>query len=186
MAPQSNDVLLLIDVQNDYFPGGAMELEGQDDAAANCARLLGEFRERGLPVIHIRHESIRPGSTFFLPGTKGAEIHTSVAPLPSESVITKNHPNAFRGTGLSMYLLPLHCERLVVAGMMSHMCIDTTVRAAFDLGFACTVIHDACATCALAFHGATIPAPQVHGSFMAALGQVFAQLDETESFLKPS
>lgn len=183
MSPTLQDVLLLIDVQNDYFPGGTMELEGQDAAAANCARLLARFRERELPVVHIRHESIRPGSTFFLPGTEGAEIHESVAPLPSEPVITKHYPNAFRGTGLSMVLLPLHSKRLIVAGSMSHMCIDATVRAAFDLGHSCTVAYDACATRTLSFNGADIPAAQVHGSFMAALGQAFAEVVDTETIL---
>ena len=65
-----DSALLIIDIQNDYFPGGAMELEGADAGAAKAAAALARFREQGLPVIHVRHLSVRPGSTFFLPGTR--------------------------------------------------------------------------------------------------------------------
>ena len=78
--------LVLVDIQNDYFPGGTMELVGMDRAARNAASLLRRFRERHLPVFHIRHLSTRPGATFFLPGTAGANIHESVAPSGAEPV----------------------------------------------------------------------------------------------------
>jgi nicotinamidase-related amidase len=96
----SERALLIIDIQNDYFPGGGMELEGADAAAANASKALGRARQHGTPVIHVRHLSTRPGSTFFLPGTKGAEIHETVRPLANERVIEKNFPNSFRGTAL--------------------------------------------------------------------------------------
>lgn len=168
--------LLLIDIQNDYFAGGKMPLEGMEAAAENARALLAAFRARDLPVIHIRHLSVRPGSTFFVPGTTGAETHALVAPASGEKVIEKNFPNSFRNTTLADELRAGGIENLVIAGAMSHMCVDATVRAAFDLGFRCTVAHDACATRALEFAGTAIPASAVQGAFMSALRVPYANV----------
>jgi nicotinamidase-related amidase len=168
--------LLLIDIQNDYFPGGKMALERMDEAGASARSLLEAFRARGLPVIHVRHLSARPGATFFVPGTPGADINPLVSPQAGERVIDKNFPNSFRGTPLADELRTAGIDCLVIAGAMSHMCVDATVRAAFDLGFRCVVAEDACATRALEFNGATIPAHKVHGAFMAALGVPYASV----------
>lgn len=123
--------LVLIDIQNDYFPGGRMELVGMERAARNAAAILRKARQLQLPVFHIRHISTRPGSTFFLPGTKGAEIHQSVSPSSGEVVIEKNYPNGFRGTELYEKLKAAGIERIVICGAMSPMCIDATTRAEF-------------------------------------------------------
>lgn len=168
--------LLLIDIQNDYFPGGAMELVGSGAAAAKAGQALGWFRARHWPVVHIQHLSVRPGAGFFLPGTVGAEFHPAVAPHPGETVIVKNFPNAFRATTLGEELKRQEVDRLAIAGMMSHMCVDATTRAAFDFGYPCVVLSDACATRDLEYGCSAIPAAQVHGAFMAALGQVYATL----------
>ena len=172
----SGDALLIIDLQNDYFPGGAMELEGAEAAAAKAAAALARFREQGLPVIHVRHLSVRPGSTFFLPGTPGAGIHAGVRPKPDETVIEKNFPNSFRGTDLQKRLEALQVKNLVVAGMMTHMCVDATVRHAADLGYKITLLADACATRAQKFDGETVPARQVHAAFLAALNGFYARV----------
>lgn len=181
-APRQS-ALLLIDLQNDYFPGGRFELFEADAAVAKARLALDHARATGLPVIHVRHESTRPGSTFFLPGTDGAAIHPAVAPIPGETVVLKHFPNSFRETDLQARLTALGVRHLVVAGMMTNMCLDATVRAAFDLGYTATVLHDACAARQLAFEGTPIPAPQVHGAFLAALGMVYAQVMATEAFL---
>lgn len=175
--------LLIIDIQNDYFPAGRMELSGSEVAASCSARLLNAFRQAQWPVFHVQHLSNRPGAGFFLPGTIGAEIHPSVAPLPGEPVIVKHFPNSFRETDLLARLREEHIGSLLLCGMMTHMCVDATVRAAFDLGFSCTVAHDACATMGLTFNGLHIPPEHVHGSIMAALGAVYAQLKETDAIL---
>ncbi|NLD67486.1 MAG: cysteine hydrolase [Limnobacter sp.] len=168
--------LLIVDIQNDYFPGGAMPLEGSPEAAANAGALLAAFRDKGLPVVHVQHISNRPGAGFFLPDTEGAEIHESVRPLPGEKLVRKHTPNSFRDTDLLDHLKQSGVERLVVAGMMTHMCIDATVRAAFDHGLACSLAGDACATRALTLGDRTIPAAQVHDAFLAALGGLYAKL----------
>ena len=175
--------LVLVDIQNDYFPAGAMALVGMEAAADNAARLLAAFRDREAPRFHVQHLSTRPGATFFLPGTPGAEHEARVAPAAGETVVTKHFPNAFRDTGLLEALRAAGVEDLVIAGAMSHMCIDATTRAAFDLGFGCTVAADACATRDLAWQGEIVPAAQVHAAFMAALTVPYATVVPTGEVL---
>ncbi len=175
--------LILIDIQNDYFPGGAMELVGMTAAAAKAQDLLAAFRQAGRPRFHVQHIALGPGAAFFRPDTPGVEIHTSLRPRPGEPIIQKHYPNAFRDTGLLETLKTAGVEELIISGAMSHMCIDATTRAAFDYGFSCTVAHDACASCDLVFEGLTIPAAQVHGAFMAALGMRYARIMSVKKFL---
>ena len=179
-----NPALLLVDIQRDYFPKGRMEVVGAVEAGRAAGRLLNAFRDRGLPVLHVRHIAARPNATFLLPNTEGIAIHESVKPLPGEIVVTKQYPNSFRETGLREELLAKDIRELVICGMMSHMCIDATTRAAFDSGYDCTVAHDACATRNMAFGGYEIPAAQVHGSFMAALGAVYAKVSSFTEIIR--
>jgi nicotinamidase-related amidase len=178
-----NTALLLIDIQNDYFPGGRMELEGSPEASSCAKKLLSYFRETTMPVVHIHHSSLQPGATFFLPGTEGAKIHASVSPMRDEMVIEKHYPNSFRDTSLLDHVKKAGIAHLVICGMMTHMCVDATTRAAFDHGFQCTVVSDACATRSLAFGDKLIPADHVHGAFMAALNAVYARVVTTGDFL---
>jgi nicotinamidase-related amidase len=171
-----NNCLLLVDLQNDYFPGGTMELVGIEAAAANARILLDEFRKTNSLVIHIQHISTRPGAGFFVPGTDGVLINQLVAPQGNETVIKKNYPNSFRETSLLEVLQKANIINLVICGAMSHMCIDSTSRAAFDFGFNCVVAEDACATRDLFFKNSIIPAAEVHGSFMAALAVPYARI----------
>ena len=172
----ADTALLIIDIQNDYFPGGAMQLEGAEAAAQKAAQALKGFRDKGHRVIHVRHTSTRPGATFFLPGTKGVEIHASVAPAGGETVVDKNFPNSFRNTGLKEILEKERIRHLVVAGMMTHMCVDASVRHAADLGFKVTLLGDACATRAQTFGGESVPARQVHTAFLASLNGFYARV----------
>jgi len=171
----ADTALIVIDIQNDYFPGGAMELVAPNEAAEQAAKLLAEFRRKALPVVHIQHVSTRAGATFLVPDTKGVEIHETVAPREGELLVQKHFPNSFRETRLDEKLRALGIERLAIAGMMTHMCIDATTRAAADLGYACLLAHDACATRNLAFGGTTVPAAQVQAAFVASLNGLFAK-----------
>jgi len=179
-----NNCLILVDLQNDYFPGGNMELVGIEEAAANVQILLKEFRKAKSPVIHIQHISARPGATFFLPGTDGAKINQMLTPQEDEIVVVKNFPNSFRGTSLLEVLKKEKTDNLVICGAMSHMCIDATTRAAFDLGFNCIVAEDACATKDLIFKSKTIKASDVHASFMAALSVPYAKVISTKEIIE--
>ncbi|MEL7640579.1 MAG: cysteine hydrolase family protein [Solidesulfovibrio sp.] len=180
-AALSGTALLLVDIQNDYFPGWAMELARAEAALERAALVLSRFRRAGAVVVHVRHESVRPGSTFFLPGSPGAAIHPDLAPQPGEAVITKAFPNSFRETELLSVLRGAGARHLVVCGMMTHMCVDATVRAAFDLGFRLTVAGDACATRDLAFGGRTVAAADVQAAFLAALAAVYAEVVPAEA-----
>jgi nicotinamidase-related amidase len=171
--------LLLIDIQNDYFPFGKMELVDMEKAGKNAQHVLELFRHKNLPIFHVQHLANREGSTFFQPGTEGAEIHAWVEPKAGEPVVQKHFPNAFRETSLLEQLQNLNVDELVICGAMTHMCIDTTVRAAFDLGFSCLLLSDCCATRDLEFSGVTVGAAQIQASFMAALASVFARVIET-------
>jgi nicotinamidase-related amidase len=175
--------LILIDIQNDYFPGGNLEIVGMTQAAAKAREVLTAWRQARLPLVHVQHVSLGTDAAFFRPHTVGVNIHESLQPLDDEPVIRKHYPNAFRETGLMEALKTAGGEELVICGAMSHMCIDATTRAAFDFGFRCTVIHDACATRDLVFEGLTIPAAHVHGAFMAALGMRYASLRSAQQFL---
>ena len=178
--------LIIVDVQNDYFHGGTMELVGMEDAASQCSKLLDAFRTAQLPVFHIQHLSTRPGAGFFVPDTPGCEIHASLQPLAGEAHITKHFPSAFRETDLLQLLQMSDIDELVICGAMTHMCIDTTVRAAFDLGYRCHLLSDACATRDLEFNGNTISAADVQGAFMAALSVPFSQISSTDEYLASS
>ncbi len=167
--------LLIIDIQNDYFPGGKMELVKPLEAAKHAYDLLQCFREHNQRHVHIQHISTRPGATFFLPGTRGTDIHDSVAHFEGEPLVQKHYPNSFRETDLLDLLKGWNTERVIITGMMTHMCVDATARAAADLGFQVIVAEDACATRDLVYGDTTVPAEHVHKAFLAALksyGQV--------------
>lgn len=168
--------LLVIDIQNDYFSGGTMELVGADAASGQAGLVLAACRAKGMPIFHVQHIATQPAATFFRPDTVGAEIHTSVRPLSGETVITKGTPNSFRDTSLLDALHAAEITDLVVVGMMTHMCVDSTVRAATDLGFACQIVHDACATRDLTFGAQNVPASAVQAAYMAALNGSFGSV----------
>lgn len=170
--------LLLIDLQRDYFRDGEFPLPGMERAAKNAAKLLFWARENGLSVVHVRHEELDPAAAFLKAGSEGVNINETVAPINGEVVITKNYPNAFRETTLDRELSG--AGEIFIAGAMSNMCIDATARAAFDMGFNVTIVHDACAASELEFEGKTIPAEQVHGAFMAALASAYGQVVPAE------
>ncbi|MDH3387531.1 MAG: cysteine hydrolase [Gammaproteobacteria bacterium] len=178
-----NTGLIIIDVQNDYFTGGSMELVSMDAAASNCARLLASFRAEAMPLFHIQHIASRAGATFFAADTPGCEINDSVKPEPGEPLVVKHYPNAFRDTDLHKMMQQAGIGELVICGAMSHMCIDTTTRAAFDLGYKCQVVADACATRDLEFEGQRVRAADVQAAFMAALGMPFAKILSTDQVL---
>lgn len=177
----SKRAILVIDLQNEYWPEGKLPLQGVETAAANAARVIAKAREAGDLVVNIRHEM--PGAPLFVPGSEGAEIHATVRPQGEEPVITKNFPNSFRDTGLKDVLDAAGIENVVIVGAMSHVCVDATARAANDMGYATTTIHDACATRDVEFGGTTAPAAHVHAAIMGALAFAYGEVISTEDYL---
>jgi nicotinamidase-related amidase len=178
----SKRAVVVIDLQNEYWPDGNLPLENIEGAAANAARVISHAREAGDLVVNVRHEM--PGAPVFVPGSEGAEINDVVAPAEGEPVITKNFPNSFRDTGLKELLDEKGIEDVVVVGAMSHMCVDATVRAANDFGYRTVTVHDACATRDLEFNGATVPAAHVHAALMAAFEFAYGEVVATDDFIK--
>lgn len=178
--------LIIIDVQNDYFPGGKMTLEKSEQAAENTRSILEYFRKNNLPVIHIQHISTNDGATFFLPDTEGAKINHLVLPKEDEKIIVKHFPNSFRETDLLNYLHSKKIKNLVITGMMTDVCVEATTRAAFDFGFHNMIIGDATATRNRELNGEVVKAADVQKSFLAgisALGSLCAGIINTNEFL---
>jgi nicotinamidase-related amidase len=179
----TKQALIVVDIQNDYFPGGKWVLDGVEGAADNAARIIEAARRDGDLVIHIRHETLAEGAPFFVPATDGAQLHPKAMNLPGETVIVKNFMNPYRETPLKSLLDQHGIENVTVIGNMSHMCIDAVTRASDDFGFKATVIHDACATHDLEFNGVKVPSALVHAAFMAALRFGYAKVVSTREFL---
>ena len=183
-GPGMNTALLLLEIQNDYFPNGRTPLEKSLEASAKAQIVLHAYREKKLPVIHVQHISTQPNATYLLPCTKGAEFYSSVQPLKGETVIKKHYPNSFKDTTLLNHLVKNQINHLIIFGMMTQMTVDATVRAAYDLGFTCTVIHDACASHPLEFNHTAISAQNVHYAFLAALHPTYATVLSSDEFLQ--
>lgn len=168
---QQKTTLILIDIQDFYFPGGKSELIEPDKASKDAAAILEKFRTKEMLVVHIRHN--------FEPG---GEIHENVKPLDGEQVFSKNEVNAFNGTQLKEFLDNHDIEQLVLVGMQTHMCLEGTTRAAYDLGYECIVIGDACATKDLKYNDSVISAKDVHNSTLKTL-ESYATVINTAAFL---
>ena len=175
--------LVVVDLQNEYLPTGKLPLTGIETAVANAVRVISHSRETGAAVFHIRHESDNEGAPIFVKGSTGAAIQPAVAPEGHEPVIVKKHINAFRETDLKQLLDASGVQEIVVIGAMSHMCIDAVVRAAADMGYPVTVLHDACATLDLTFRGVNVPAAQTHAAMMAAFEFGYATVKSVDEYL---
>ncbi|KZL12970.1 cysteine hydrolase family protein [Pseudovibrio sp. Ad37] len=175
--------LIIIDCQNDFFPGGKCELEGQVESAANIQRLLKSARDNDDCIVHIQHFFKDKYAPFLVEGTIGAELHDSCSPAEGEHVVVKYSANSYLNTNLQQILEDVGVEEIVICGGMSHMCIDAAARATVDLGYPITVIYDACATCDLEFEGEIDPAKYVQGAIMAALSFAYGKVISTEEYL---
>lgn len=176
-----NTALLLVDIQNDYFKGGRNELFDTDKALTHAQEALSLFREKSLPIVHIQCILLEKNATFFLPDTEGIKIHERVNPQHDEKVIVKHTPDSFFQTELQKHLESMKVTRLVICGMMSHICIDSTVRSAHRLGYEVILLNEACTTKDLVWNDTVIPAKTVHDTFMASLQDTFAQVMDTRS-----
>jgi nicotinamidase-related amidase len=171
-AQDHKTALLLIDIQDFYFPGGKSALVEPAKAANNAAKLLDYFRKENLLVIHVRHNA-----------EAGGKINDIVKPLPEEKVFSKSAVNCFVGTDLLSFLKSNKTDSLVICGMQTHLCVEAATRAASDLGFKCILVHDACATKDLTFGDKVIKAEDVHYSTLSTLKN-YAKVESTEDFLK--
>lgn len=164
--------LILIDIQDFYFPGGKVELVEPEKAGEQAKVPLEYFRKNDGLVVHVRHN--------FQPG---GDIHKLVKPIDGEKVISKDEVNAFLNTDLDSYLKSKNIKHVILVGMQTQMCLEGGTRAAYDLGYKCTVIGDACATRDLKIGEETVVAKSVHLSTLATLNS-FAKVVTLEDYLK--
>ncbi len=165
--------LILIDIQDFYFPGGRLQLENPEEAGMNAGLILDQFRKKGCPVYHVKHN--------FEPG---GDIHQYVKPVEGELVFSKDQVNVFMETGLLESLHRDSIEAVVICGMQTHMCVEAAVRAAHDYGFKCLLVQDACATRALQYEEHIIPARSVHFSSIQTLQGSYSRVISTAELLK--
>ena len=179
-ANLSNASLLIIDAQNEYL-SGPLALAGMEVATANIALLLEAARKAKRPVVHVRHLGT-VGGMFDPQGPRG-EFIAGLEPTGDEVIIEKRMPNAFNDTGLQSALEKLGPLDLIVCGFMSHSSVSTTVRAAKDYGFRCTLVEDACATRDLPTANGVISAADVQRTEMAIMNDNFATLAQTKNLI---
>jgi nicotinamidase-related amidase len=179
----SKRAIIIVDLQQDYLASGSFALTGIDTAATNAARVVEAAREKGDRIIHVHHIAKEAASPLFAPGTDGILPIPAVTPQANDTVIIKNYPNSFRETALQQVLQDGGIEDVVVVGAMSDVCIDATARAAADLGYDLTVVHDACATRDKTFGDSLVPAAQVHATIMSALEFGYGKVTTTADFL---
>lgn len=181
--PRPDTALLIIDIQNFYFPGGKIPLTGPEEAARNASRLLAAFRGKGWPVIHVQH--LPANVAVYKAGETGDAyaIHPAVAPAAGEPVVGKHFANSFRDTDLAERLNALGIKKVVVCGMQTHMCVEAAVRAAVDLGYTVTLAADACTTRPLAINGRELPAETIHAAVLAILNGSYANVVDVATLL---
>ncbi|MFN8207768.1 MAG: cysteine hydrolase family protein [Bacteroidales bacterium] len=160
--------LILIDIQDFYFPGGRLQLTGAEDAEKKAVALLSWCRDHNFIIVHVMHKG-------------GGDIRKSLAPGQGEKLIVKSEINSFKGTDLADFLHEKAVKKLVLAGMQTNMCLEAATRAASDLGFSCTVIHDACAARDLEFNGTIVKAKDVHLASLVTL-KTYALIQSLEEF----
>ena len=181
-AGLKDSALIMVDCQNTYRHG-IMQLTNVEAAILEAQKLLQMARDLKIPIIHIQHDA-GVGSPYDVTAEIG-QISAEVAPKNGENVITKNYPNAFIATPLEAQLKALGITNLVLAGFMTHMCINSTARGAFNLGFKPTVVASACATRSLiGANGKTIDAQTMHEAALAAVRDLFAVVVDDVASLK--
>lgn len=172
-ASLSNSAIIVVDAQREYLDG-SVPLKGIEDALVEIKRLLAKGRALSVPIFHVVHHT-QAGAPVFNPESPMSHIIDDVKPIDGERVIVKHLPSSFVNTELKQFLDATGKKELVIAGFMTHMCINATTRSAVDLGFSPTVIADACATRDLpAPDGTVVSADVVHKSNLASLADLLA------------
>lgn len=182
----SQEALIIVDIQNDYFPDGKLPTFQPVQTAEACAQLIKKFRAEEKEVVFIKHivdEAHRESHPFFIPGSHGAEIHDLVKPLPSEKIIVKHQVSAFVNTDLKEYLVSKGVKKLIVVGMMIHNCVNATVYSGVDEGFHCIVVEEAANTMDQKLHDKVIKAEQIKESFLTGIQFVYSKVYKLQDVL---
>lgn len=171
---ETNPALLIIDIQEFYFPEGFNPLVKTEKASQQAGRLLTHFRDNNNLVVHIKHAS-----------SKDSLIHYNVQPTDNEIVITKHHVSSYRDTKLLDYLKQHNINQVVICGMMTHMCVEAAARTSDDFGFNVILIGDACATRDIIYKNDTVKAADVHASTLGTIDRYYGRVMTTDEYLNP-
>jgi nicotinamidase-related amidase len=169
-ASLADSTLIMIDCQNTYTRG-VMALDGVDAALDEAAKLLERARAAGIPIVHIEHDD-GEGSLYDIRAEIG-RIVDRVAPQGDETVVVKHFPNSFVQTELEERLKAVSAHNLLLAGFMTHMCVNSTARGAFNLGYAPTVVGGATATRALPGPTGTVSSSALQAASLASIADLF-------------
>lgn len=174
--------LVMIDLQNTYREG-VMALTDVEPAIEEARKLLVRARDAGIPIVHVKHDA-GAGSPYDVTAPIGA-IVDEVAPLSGEDVIVKHYPNAFVGTDLQEKLKAAGVADIILAGFMTHMCVNSTARGAFNLGFRPTIVASTTATRDLpTVDGSVVRAADLQAASLAAVADLFAIVAPTERSIR--
>ncbi|GAA5809424.1 hypothetical protein MFLAVUS_002832 [Mucor flavus] len=181
-----SEALIVVDVQNDYFPDGKLPTCSPIETAKACAQLIQKFRQDGKEVVFIKHvmlDSQVKEYPFFIKGTHGVEIHDIVKPLPTEKIISKHAVSGFVGTDLKEYLTSKGVKKLVVVGMMIHNCVNATVYSSIEEGFPCIVVDEAVNTVDQPYDGELVKAQDIKKAFLAGIQFSFSKVYKLQDVL---
>ncbi|GAA5800286.1 Isochorismatase-like protein [Helicostylum pulchrum] len=182
----SQEALIVVDVQNDYFPDGKLPTWNPVETAEACAKLIQKFRQEGKEVVFVKHvmkDSQAKSYNFLIKGTDGAEIHDSVKPLPTEKIVTKHEVSGFVGTDLKEYLTSKGVKKLVVVGMMIHNCVNATVYSGVAEGFPCIVVEEAVNTMDQPYDGELVKAQDIKKAFLTGIQFGFSTVYKLQDVL---
>ena len=168
-----NTALLIIDVQEFYFPEGFNPLVKPEAASQQASKLLNNFRSNDKLVVHIKHAI-----------NKDSLIHQNVQPAENEKVIKKHQINSYHETELLGYLKQNNINQVIICGMMTHMCVEAAARTSADFGFDVIVIDDACATRDVVYKNDTVQAADVHSSTLGTINRYYGRVMTTDEFLE--
>jgi nicotinamidase-related amidase len=181
-AAMADSTLIMIDCQNTYTQG-VLELDGVQPALDQAAELLDRARSARIPIAHIMHDA-GEGSPYDVREEIG-QIVDRVAPREGELVIVKTFPNAFTGTDLDQWLSAASGRDLILAGFMTHMCVSSTARGAFSLGYRPAVVAAATATRALPGpRGELVSAAALQSASLAGISDLFGVVVPTAAVIR--
>jgi len=177
--------LIVIDVQNEYFAGPyAIVYPERQGSLARIVAAMKAATSAGVPVVVVRHGEVAQDAAEFRPGSHGHALHPAIDVEHRDHLVDKTYPGTFTGTDLESWLRANDIASLVIAGYMTHMCCDTTTRQAVHLDMSVTVLSDATGTIDLAdTAGAPVPAEVVHNTELAVLGNGFATVIDTDTWI---
>ncbi|MDQ6919153.1 MAG: cysteine hydrolase [Candidatus Dormibacteraeota bacterium] len=175
--------LLVIDVQNEYFSGGAMPITHPPDSLKRITDAMDGAAEKGIPIVVVQHASENPEATSFRKGTPGWRLKGEVEVRKRAAVIEKTLPGSFTGTNLEAWLKENGVDTLVICGYMSQMCCDTTARQAVHLGYKVEFLSDATGTLDFSNEAGTVKAEELHRATLVTQQHRFSKVQNVEAWI---